>query len=76
MLESVKKFIEEVNDLKAFAIKEGGDELLKCSSDQSILLYMKAYRLLDTSMNLLYEEAALIDDMNRKLDMLLDRKSS
>lgn len=72
MLETTNKFIEEVNELKNEFLKEIAGDILDMD-DKSINLMKKFFGMFDTSMELCKKQAETIDEMNKKLDRLLEK---
>lgn len=77
MLENAKKFVEEINELKTFIAKEGSDSIFsKNNTVEDIILCKKLFDLCDSTTDLLLEQARTMDDVNRKLDRLLEKSES
>ena len=77
MLETTEKLIKEVNELKTLCVNEAlKDVFNEYSTDTTVVLYRRMFQLMDTSMELLKEQAALMDGINNKLDKLLKKTES
>lgn len=72
MLNEAKKFVEEANELKKLCMKIIVEQDALTDADpEAIILCMKMCNLVDTSMNMVLEQAKLFDQMDEKLDKLL-----
>lgn len=76
MLKTTKKFIEEVDELKGFMIKELGKEMLEDIDDNGLLALTKCFKLLNTSEEIMLRQAEMLESMNNKLDRLLNERES
>ena len=70
LLETSKKFENEVNELKVKFMKEYGSGIMNMNETEFTLL-KKCFELVDTTIKLTTEEADAIDEINNKLDRLL-----
>ena len=73
MVETTKKFIEEtkgtMRDFIKYMVDDGAFE---CSIDANGLnMLIKMKKLFDTSMEIMLEQAELLEDQNKKLDKVL-----
>lgn len=66
------QLIEEVKEVKDLYLKQIGSGIVYMDDD-TIALYQKSFKLLDTSMEVLIEEAEIIESINKKLDKLLKK---
>lgn len=66
------QLIEEVKEVKDLCLKQIGSGIVYMDDD-TIALYQKSFKLLDTSMEVLREEAEIIESINKKLDKLLKK---
>ena len=65
----------KVDDLmKAYIDKFGGFEVFKQMDEESFKLFKEAIIMIDESKNLEIEKSKALDEINRKLDLLLRRK--
>lgn len=75
MVEKIKQFNDEVNELKQFFITEmvkTGD--LEDMPEGLIIVMKRMFKLMDTAMEVTTEMGKSLDSMNDKLDLLLARK--
>ncbi len=70
LLETSKKFENEVNELKEECMKALGSEIMKMD-ETGFALMKKCFTLVDTAIKLTTEQANVIDEINHKLDRLL-----
>lgn len=74
MLEETKKVIEEIDELKKFAmdlmVKE---DVFKDMDTEGVVAIHKCMKLVDMSCNLAEKQADMIDQMDRKLDLILEK---
>ena len=68
MTEVTKKFIDEVNEFKKEFVAMIADSGMEA---EELVIFAKTFKLLNTSMDLLMEQAEMMDGMNKKLDKLL-----
>ena len=68
MTEVTKKFIDEVNEFKKEFIVMVADSGVEA---EELAIFAKMFKLFNTSMELLMEQAEMMDGMNEKLDKLL-----
>lgn len=73
MVETTKKFIEETKGTMRDFIKYMVDDgVFECSIDANGLnMLIKMKKLFDTSMEIMLEQAELLEDQNKKLDKVL-----
>lgn len=75
MKKTVESYIKEVNELKDFGMKKIMEEVdITLVDTDEFELAKRTLKLLDTSCDLLLEQAEMMDSMNEKLDKLLARK--
>ena len=73
--EMTKKYVEEVNKLTSMVVAKAVEEIDPEYMDEDLLpMITSASRLLAYSNRLIVEQARVIDEMNAKLDTLLNRK--
>ena len=73
MTAKCEKFIKEFEEIKQSVIKcMDIDDLADMDADQFICI-SKLWKLMNTSMDFMRTQSIIIDDMNFKLDMLLER---
>lgn len=76
MITVTEKFIEEVNEVKKEFINNVFDyDMLKCMGEKEFILMKRLMGLMDTSIDIMVEQAKSMDSINEKLDLLL-RKGS
>lgn len=77
MLETTKKLVEEMKELEKETMKMiAGNDMVDAFDyieSGELALILKSIKLLHTSMDLMLEQAKVMDDMNRKLDLLLEK---
>lgn len=70
------KIVEEINELKSVMGKQLlGLVDIECIDDEgieSLKLLSRCYKLMDSSMEYMVEQANTIDQLNRKLDKVID----
>lgn len=69
------QLIKEVNEVKDLCLKQVGSQI-EYINDDAFVLYKKIFKLLNTSMEVIEEQAAVIESIDKKLDKLLARKES
>ena len=73
--EMAEKYVEEVNKLTSMVVAKVVEEIDPEDMDEDLLpIITSASRLLAYSNKLVIEQAGTIDEMNAKLDILLNRK--
>ena len=76
LVEKTNQLIEETNELKDLCFKQIYSDILEDMDDENLVLYAKMFKLLNTSMEVVKEQAEVIESINNKLDELLIRKES
>lgn len=76
LVEKTNQLIEETNKLKDLCFKQIYSDILEDMDDENLVLYTKMFKLLNTSMEVVKEQAKVIESINNKLDELLIRKES
>lgn len=76
LVEKTNQLIEETNELKDLCFKQIYSDILEDMDDENLVLYTKMFKLLNTSMEVVKEQAKVIESINNKLDELLIRKES
>ena len=76
LVEKTNQLIEETNKLKDLCFKQIYSDILEDMDDENLVLYAKLFKLLNTSMEVVKEQAKVIESINNKLDELLIRKES
>lgn len=69
------QLIKEVNEVKDLCLKQIGSQI-EYIDDDTFVLYQKMFNLLNTSMEVIEEQAEVIESIDKKLDKLLARKES
>lgn len=73
--EMAEKYVEQVNKLTSMVVAKVVEEIDPEDMDEDLLpIITSASRLLAYSNKLVIEQARTIDEMNAKLDILLNRK--
>ena len=75
MLENTRKMIEEIDKIKAICIKEMCDpDVLMCMNGNTLEMLQESMKLIEISKDLMITQATMMEDMNKKLDILVDKK--
>ena len=75
LLETSIKFKDEVNELKKEFIKEIATDVMDMD-ETGFILMKKLFGLLDTSVDLMHEQAKTIDLIDKKLDRLFEKEEA
>ena len=70
------QLIEEVNELKDSCMTMFCSEMFKTMDEQEFVMFKKMFHLMNTSMNVMKEQAEVIESINEKLDKLLVEKNN
>ena len=75
MLENTRRMIEEIDKIKAICIKEMCNPDVLMSTDGNTLeIMLESMNLIEISKNLMIAQATMMEDMNKKLDILVNKK--
>ena len=75
MLENTRKTIEEIDKIKAICIKEMcNTDVLMCMNGNTFEMMQESMNLIEISKDLMIAQATMMEDMNKKLDILVDKK--
>ena len=75
MLENTRRMIEEIDKIKAICIKAMFDSDMLMSMDGNTLEMMQeSMNLIEISKDLMIVQATMMEDMNKKLDILVNKK--
>ena len=75
MLENTRKIIEEIDKIKAICIKAMCDSDMLMSMDGNTLeMLQESMNLIEISKDLMIAQATMMEDMNKKLDILVNKK--
>ncbi len=74
MVETTKKFIEEVEELKNDVIVKNGLNAFEEMDTDEFVMIQKLFKLLTTSEELMMKQAEMLTSMNNKLDKLLSNE--
>lgn len=75
MLENTRRMIEEIDKIKAICIKAMCDPDMLMSMDRNTLeMMMESMNLIEISKDLMIAQATMMEDMNKKLDILVNKK--
>ena len=74
MVETAKKFIEEVEELKNDVIVKNGLNAFEEMDTDEFVMIQKLFKLLTTSEELIMKQAEMLTSMNNKLDKLLSNE--
>lgn len=75
LVKKTYQLIKEVNEVKDLCLKQVGSRI-EYISDDDFVLNQKMFRLLNTLMEVIEEQSAVIESIDKKLDKLLARKES
>lgn len=75
LVKKTYQLIKEVNEVKDLCLKQVGSQI-EYISDDDFVLYKKMFKLSNTLMEAIAEQAAVIESIDKKLDKLLARKES
>lgn len=74
MLETTKKFVDEINEMKTLAIKSTFDEdMVKNMNEKDLEAMQLTLKIIDTMSELLIKEAEMMEETNKKLDIVLKK---
>lgn len=76
LVNKTNQLIEEVNELKSSYMEVLGSEMFEYMDENTFGMVKKMFNLMNTSMELMKEQAEVIEGINKKLDKLLSRKES
>ena len=76
LVNKTNQLIEEVNELKDSFMTMIGSEMLESMDESEFVMFKKMFNLMNTSMEVVKEQAEVIESINEKLDKLLARKES
>lgn len=74
MVETTKKLIEEVEELKNDVIVKNGLNAFEEMDTDEFVMIQKLFKLLTTSEELMMKQAEMLTSMNNKLDKLLSNE--
>ena len=74
MVETTKKFIEEVEELKNDVIVKNSLNAFEEMGTDEFVMIQKLFKLLTTSEELMMKQAEMLTSMNNKLDKLLSNE--
>lgn len=74
LVERTNQLIIEVNDIKKYMFKEFSSDIFDSMSEQEFALFKKLFNIMDVSMEVIEEQATVIQRIDEKLDKLLVKK--
>lgn len=75
MLENTRKMIEEIDKIKAICTKQMCDpDMLMCIDGNTLEMLQASMNLIEIGKDLMIAQATMMEDMNKKLDMLVNKK--
>lgn len=75
MLENTRKMIEEIDKIKAICTKQMCDpDVLMYMDGNTLEMLQASMKLIEIGKDLMIAQATMMEDMNKKLDMLVDKK--
>lgn len=72
MYDMTREFVDEVDDVMSIAMKNINLDMIANLSPEELLFWQKTMGLLNKSKKMLIVQAGMLDDINRKLDKLLE----
>lgn len=76
LVDKTNQLIEEVNELKDSYMKMFGSDMFEYMNEDTFGMVKKMFNLMNTSMEVIKEQAEVIEVIDKKLDKLLSRKES
>ena len=76
LVDKTNQFIEEVNELKDSYMKMFGSNMFEYVDEDTFAMVKKMFKLMNTSMEVIKEQAEVIEVIDKKLDKLRSRKES
>jgi len=74
-LENTSKMIEEIDKIKAICIKEMcNPDVLMCMNGNTLEMMQESINLIEIGKDLMIAQATMMEDMNKKLDILVNKK--
>ena len=74
LVERTNQLIIEVDGIKECMFKEFGSDIFDGMSEQELALFKKLLNIMDVSMEVIKEQATVIQRIDEKLDKLLVKK--
>lgn len=75
MLENTRKMIEEIDKIKAICTKQMCDpDVLMYMDGNTLEMLQASMNLIEIGKDLMIAQATMMEDMNKKLDMLVNKK--
>lgn len=74
LVEKTNQLIGEVKELKECMFNEFGSEIFSCMDEKNFTLCKKLFGIIDTSIDVIEEQAIVIKRIDEKLDKLLAKK--
>ena len=72
MYDMTREFVDEVDDVMSIVMKNINLDVIANLSPEELLFWQKTMSLLNKSKKMLIVQAEMLDDINRKLDKLLE----
>lgn len=77
MLHKAEQLMKEANEIKELCMEQiVKNEVFEYMDGETFELYKKTFNLMDTSMNLVMEQCKLFDEMDKKLNKILEKMES
>ena len=73
MVNTTKKLIEEIHEVKELAIKELGSDIFNDMNGKEFELLKRIFNIVNTSEEVMLKQANLLETINYKLDRLLEQ---
>ena len=74
LADKMNKVVEGIDELKKVFMRQCTIDMLTSMNDEGLIAMKKCLELMDSSMDLAIEEARVMDEINAKLDKLLEMK--
>lgn len=75
LVDKTNRFIEEVNEVKNLCMRQMALNM-EYMNDEAFVLLQRTIKLMNTSTEVIKEQAKVVESIDKKLDKLLARKES
>ena len=76
LVNKTNQLIEEANELKGSYMKMFGSDMFEYMDENTFGMFKKSFNLMNTLMEVIKEQAEVIEGIDKKLDKLLEGKES
>ena len=73
LVNKTNQLIEEVNELNDSFMTMIGSQMFNSMNEQEFVMFKKMFNLMNTSMEVVKEQAEVIESIDKKLDKLLSK---